>query len=150
MKSHLPQYQEPTGKDISLDKKIDYVVRCPRTGRKNSDAFTSEPVIGGLNYWPTPLNPYSNESSNDYVVGMGLEIKDEDGSRAEAECQITVWCTAYLNWMRHHREGTAKLQPLVACVMVGHLFDFYIAYAIKDSTIESFQVVCPIAVDLLC
>lgn len=52
--------------------------------------------------------------------------------------------------MRNNREANDRLPSLVAWVMLGHLFDFYIAYAVEDSASEPFRVVRPPAMHLLC
>lgn len=113
---------------------------------ENQDAPADEEL--DLLHQHTPLNPYINAACNRCLLGMGLGLKDANGRRVDAETQVAVWCTAYFNWMRKHRKGNARLPPLVACVMIGHLFDFYIAYAIEDP--QDFRVVCPITVDRLC
>ncbi|OQD74076.1 hypothetical protein PENDEC_c012G06094 [Penicillium decumbens] len=139
VKEHLPRYYDPAGKTIILEKKIDCTLQLPRGIFENRDALANSER--DRTFKDVSLNAYINCAFNQYLLGLGLEVKDGNGDRSEAECQIAVWCATYFNWMRSQRAGNDTLPPLVACVMVGHLFEFYIAYADEDSAAsEPFRV----------
>lgn len=136
-KKYLPVWVDEDGKNTGtrLDRKIDYVVLFPQDKRKNLYQTT-------LQSFENTVNPFRGDASCGNLIGMGLEVKDQNGSADDAEGQIGIWCTAYFQWLRAKRTTNTFLPPLVACTMVGVTFNFFIAYAIEDPGLQSLQVVC--------
>lgn len=73
---------------------------------------------------------------------MGIIVDDPDGSPAKAEGRIGVWCATYFQLLRAKRTTNVPLPPLVACTVVGVIFNLFTAYAIEGPGRESLRVVC--------
>lgn len=124
---------------VAIEKRIDGVVYL-ETPDWNAFCTQQKLICGPFPVVPT-LNPFQSHPLSKSLIGMGLELKDNNGSTTDAEMQIAVWCIAYFQWMLARRTNNRKLPPIVACTMVGVTLNFYIAYAIEISQNNGLQVV---------